>query len=312
MDGETIMHEKLVYIIVLNWNGRADTEECVRSCQKATYPRFRILIVDNGSSDGSEEFLRGRFGDVEFLQTGANLGFAGGNNRGIEYALARGAEYIWLLNNDTVVAPEALTELVRVFEANGRAGIVGSKIYYHDDPDRVWFAGGWINYRRGSTGHTGEGEKDDGQFAEVREVDYITGCSLMISREAIAAVGLMDERYFLLFEEVDWNERVKASGYKVLLAPGSRVWHRISRSLGEHSAMYYYYLYRNCLLFTAKQRPLLLPCVFPRKFLEALNFYRLGKPSAARLALLGIADFFTGRLGICRRGPAGSEAERQR
>lgn len=298
------MSDNLVYIIVLNWNGRDDTRECLLSCRKTTYGNYRILVVDNGSTDGSEAFLRGEFPDVEFLQTGENLGFAGGNNRGIDYALARGAKYVWLLNNDTIIAPEALTELVEVFEARKGAGIVGSKIYYYDDPRRVWFAGGWIKYARGSTGHTGEGVTDEGQFDEVREVDYITGCSLMVSRDAIEAVGLMDERYFLLFEETDLNERVRRAGYKVLFVPSSHVWHKISCSLGDHSAMYYYYLYRNCLLFTAKHRPRLFPIVFLRKVLEALNFYRLGQGASGRLALLGIGDFSRERFGKCRHHAA--------
>lgn len=293
------MTEKIVYIILLNWNGCRDTMECIASCRRLTYNKYRLLIVDNGSIDGSEDAIRLACPDVEFLQNGKNLGFAGGNNRGIEYALAQGADYIWLLNNDTIVAPMALKELVAVFADNDKAGIVGSKIYYYDDPDRVWFAGGRINYRQGTTGHIGEYTKDEGQYGEVREVDYITGCSLMISREAIAAVGLMDERYFLLFEETDWNERVKKHGYTVLLAPKSHIWHKISRSLGERSALYNYYLFRNCLLFTAKHKPLLLPGVCLRKLRAVMTLYRQEDKTVARFAIKGIIDFFRMQFNKC-------------
>ncbi len=124
----------MVYIILLNWNGWKDTVECVESCRKLSYPDVRIVIVDNGSTDGSETRLRERFPDLELIQTGANLGFAGGNNVGIRYALEKGAEYVWLLNNDTIADAEALSALVQAAEDDQTVGMVGSKIVYHDDP----------------------------------------------------------------------------------------------------------------------------------------------------------------------------------
>src|SRR6266568_5938037 len=127
------MLDKLSYIIILNWHGWQCTIECVESCKKLSYLNFRILVVDNGSTDGSEAILRERFPDVELLQTGANLGFAGGNNVGIRYALEQGAEYVWLLNNDTTVDADALSALVRMAEGDTKIGMAGSKILYHDD-----------------------------------------------------------------------------------------------------------------------------------------------------------------------------------
>lgn len=132
-----------ISIIILNWNGRSDTIECVESCLLSTYPSFRIVVVDNGSSDGSEAALLEKFPYLDIVQTGCNLGYAGGNNRGIRHALANGADYVWLLNNDTVVAPDALAELVAMAEATPHSGMIGSKILFYDRPDTIWFAGGF-------------------------------------------------------------------------------------------------------------------------------------------------------------------------
>lgn len=287
-------------IVILNWNGWKDTVECVESCRRQTYGNYRILIVDNGSSDGSERILRERFPQTELLQTGRNLGYAGGNNAGIRHALAQGAEYIWLLNNDTVADPGALAALVRAIETEPRAGIVGSKIYYHDQPDVIWFAGGRIDFRAGTTSHIGQFEKDTGRYDLLADVDYITGCSLMIGAGAIARAGLMDERFFLLYEETDWNRRVVETGGRLLYVPDSRVWHKISRSIGESSPTYNYYLFRNCLLFTAKHRPGLLIPVLWRKLREIVSFHRRRETASARYALRGVIHFLLRRFGPMR------------
>jgi GT2 family glycosyltransferase len=294
--------DKLVYILILNWNGYRDTIDCVESCFRLSYPNFKILVVDNGSTDGSETVLRDRFPQVEIMQTGRNLGFAGGNNVGIRHAVENGADYVWLLNNDTVVAADSLTELVDA-AAGSRVGVVGSKIYYHDDPDTLWFAGGWINYKTSNCGHIGQLEKDNAEHDVAREVDYITGCSLMISDEAIKCVGVMDERFFLLFEEVDWNVRVREHGYKIVYVPTSIIWHKISRSLGEYSQMYYYYMFRNSLLFLFKHQKKYLPTALFTRFREIRRLYRIGQREKIRFALMGILDFLKGNFYELRDTP---------
>jgi GT2 family glycosyltransferase len=291
------MTNKLVYVIILNWNGWNDTVECVESCLKLTYSSFRILIVDNGSTDDSESLLRERFPHIELIQTGSNLGFAGGNNSGIRYALDHSADYVWLLNNDTVVAPDALTALVTAAQREPKAGMLGSKIYYFDEPGRLWFAGGWINYRIGRTGHIGSGETDSGQYDAVREVDYLTGCSLLVSRDVCNAVGLMDERFFLLFEEVDWNERTRRCGRKIVFVPSSVVRHKVSRSLEQNWAGYYYYLTRNSLLFIAKYRPVFLASTAFARVLETGWMAVTGKVNVALWMARGVFDFFRCRFG---------------
>jgi GT2 family glycosyltransferase len=288
------------YIIILNWNGWQDTIECVESCLKLTYPNFRILIVDNGSTDGSESILRERFPSIDLIQSGKNLGFAGGNNAGIRHVLEQGADYIWLLNNDTIVDPSALNELVRVAQSDAEIGIVGSKIYYYDSPNIIWFAGGWLRNWSGTGGNIGQLKEDDEQYNAVTEVDFITGCSLLIKREVVAKIGLMDEHFFLIFEEVDWNQRVKEQGYKILYVPSSKVWHKVSASIGLDSPAVYYYLSRNSLLFTRKHKALYLPTVTFKRLLDIIYLLVHKKFSAARAVFSGIIDFYLCRFGEMR------------
>ncbi len=243
---------KSIFIIILNWNGWHDTLECVASCKKLSYPDFRIIIVDNGSTDGSEEKLRNSLKDTEVIQTSKNLGFAGGNNIGIKYALEHAADYIWLLNNDTVVEPETLGELVKVAEADTRVGIVGSKILLKDRPDTLHFAGGTVDLQTGITTHLGAFEKDHGQYDHLTEVDYVTGSSLLIKRQVIEKIGLMPEEYFLYYEETDWCLQAKKKGYALHMAPKSRVFHKVSATVSKVSATKSYYLTRNRLYFLKK------------------------------------------------------------
>ena len=291
---------KLIFIILVNWNGWQDTVECVDSCRKLTYKACRVLIVDNGSTDNSEEILSKRFPDIEIIQTGSNLGFAGGNNVGINYALSQGADGVWLLNNDTIADPDALSELVNVAESAGDVGIVGSKIFYFNDPKLLWFAGGRIFYPTANCEHIGQSKEDDGSYDLIVEVDYITGCSLLITRKAVESAGLMDERFFLLFEEADWNVRVRRNGFKILYAPSSVVWHKVSRSFGGYSPKYFYYLFRNSLLFTIKHNPLFLPVVIIKRLKEVLVFYKKGSNELGKAGIKGVSDFCAGKFGIMK------------
>lgn len=289
--------DKLVYLIILNWNGWQDTIECVESSMKLTYSNFRILIVDNGSSDGSESILRGRFPNIEFIQTAENLGFAGGNNVGMRYALEHDADYVWLLNNDTVVDPAALSELVKVADKKATTAIVGSKIYYFYEPNKIWFAGG--NWRKNKlfASHRGDGEIDFGQYDEVCEVDYITGCSLLIKSSVIKEVGMMDESYFLYWEEVDWNATVFKKGRKILYVPSSLVWHKISASIKNQTHIQAYYYIRNALLFFQKHEPKRLLPLFINIVLNVRSLYQSGRKDMANSYIKGVRDFVIRRTG---------------
>lgn len=293
-----------VYILILNWNGWRDTVDCVESVLQLDHPSFHILVIDNGSKDESVRELRRRFGsldNVEIVETGANLGFAGGNNAGIRLALERGASYVWLLNNDTTVDPQALSALVKAARAHPEAGVLGSKIYYFDHPNVLWFAGGLIDRDRGGHSiHIGQGEEDHGQYDSVRTVDYITGCSMLMPVDLIRSVGLMDEDYFLYWEEVDYNARIQEAGHQSLYVPASRVWHKVSASIGGANPLQQRYEARNRLYFHQRHLPQRLAVVRAHLLREFLHLIKTRQWRSAAARLRGVADFQLGRSGQIR------------
>lgn len=216
-----------VSVITVNWNNFNDSAECLESLRKTTYPNFEVMVVDNGSGGDDVSLLKQRFGDsIRLIVNDKNAGFAGGCNIGIKDALARGADYVVLLNNDTVVAPDFIEGLVRVAQSDERVGIAGGKVFCYELPELIWFAGGIINYRTGRTPIRGSGEADKGQFDEIVRVDWISGCFMFISRDVLQAVGMLDERFFFGWEDVDLCVRAARKGFKVLFVPESRIWHK--------------------------------------------------------------------------------------
>jgi GT2 family glycosyltransferase len=245
-----------VMIVILNWNRLRDTAECLGSVSGIDYPNFGIVVVDNGSDDGSAAEIRRAFPHVLLIENRENLGFAEGNNVGIRHALKRGADYVWLLNNDTVVDPRALTAMVESAERNRDIGILGSKIRYYDQPQILWFAGATIDWEHAISAHIGRLEKDTGQYDREREVDRVTGCSMLIRRKVFEDIGLFDEKFFLYAEEVDLCVRARKMGYRNYYVPKSVVYHKISASSGENSVpLYAYYNTRNFLYLIRKNIP---------------------------------------------------------
>ena len=240
-----------VFIIILNWNGYQDTVECLQSVRRLTYPSCKVIVVDNGSSDGSVAKLKEEFKEVFYIENKENLGFATGNNVGISYALENGADYILLLNNDTVVERYFLDALARVAESDERIGIVGPKIYAGMPESSVlWGAGGEIDWGHGRTYHTGYHETDHGQWDKIRDVDYVSGCAMLIKRKVLEDVGLLDERYFLYYEETDFCMRANRTGFRVVYVPDAKIWHKaFATTGGENGPVYTYYMTRNRLLF---------------------------------------------------------------
>ncbi len=230
--------EPLVYIVIVNWNGRAVTLDCLASLSAVAYSNVRTIVVDNASTDGSIDAIRVRWPEVEVLSMPRNLRFSGGSNAGIRHALARKAELILLLNNDTTVDPRFLNALVARMNRDETAGMVAPMIYYFDDPDRIWFAGGAISLWTGTMRHLGIRERDAGQFNESRRIDYATGCCILIRRTAIEKIGLLDERYYMYSEDADWSMRVRRAGFTIVLEPRARVWHKLSVSAGGHLSWY--------------------------------------------------------------------------
>ncbi|MBM3156029.1 MAG: glycosyltransferase family 2 protein [Chloroflexi bacterium] len=243
-----------VSIIILNWNGLDDTVGCLQSLKEITYKNYNIIVVDNGSKGNDAEILKSKFGEyIHIIENDRNYGFAGGCNIGIRYAMRNfEPDYILLLNNDTTVAPDFLSEMVNVAESDPSFGIAGAKIYFYHEPNKIQAIGGQINWRTGMTSMLGINEMDVGQFNEIRAVDWVVGCALLIKREVLQTIGLLYERYFAYFEEVEWCVRCSRAGYLVIHAPGARVWHKKRFSIDEISGLNMYYMTRNRFLFMVR------------------------------------------------------------
>jgi len=244
-----------VAIVILTCNQRDLTMQCLDAVVSLSYPpnRLQVLVVDNGSDDGTEQAIRGAHPTVIVLQTGENLGYAGGNNFGIHHALGGGADYILILNNDALVAPDLLSELVTVAERAPRAGFVGPKVYHQEEPNRIQTTGITLDHLFDSR-HRGADELDNGQFETIREFDAVTGCAMLVSRGVVGQVGLLDPRFFIYHEEVDWCLRAKAAGYRNLYVPTALVWHRRPRPSSEITAFTAYYMTRNRYLLLSKHK----------------------------------------------------------
>jgi GT2 family glycosyltransferase len=246
--------EKKVGIILLNYKGVKDTIECVKSLEKISYKNLHIIIVDNHSQDGSYEKLKNSLDSKHIIiEAKANGGFAKGNNIGIDYALKMGCDYILLLNNDTLVEKDFLTELVNCYEVHKDAGIVGCKILYESKRDLIWYAGGEINLKRFYGFHYGEGQKDSGEFNREKEISFTTGCVMLIGRDVLEKVGKLPEEYFMYYEDVDYCLTVQEAEYKIYYCPSAVVYHKVSASSGgEASAFAIKWNTRNRIIFMNK------------------------------------------------------------
>lgn len=245
----------LVAVIVLNWNGKQDTLECLRSLEHNTYAPVRTYVVDNGSSDGSIEELRRAFPPSDrlfYLANECNLGYAGGNNRGIVRALDDGADYVLILNNDTVVDPGMLTTLLGVARREPSVGILGPKVLCEPARHLLYSVGErqslWFNRRQIAVERP-----DRADVVQPRDVDYVVGCAMLVSREFIERVGLLNETFFAYYDEVDWCFRGRRAGYRVMVVPVAVVYHKGEASSGKGmNPITAYYRTRNWIYFMRK------------------------------------------------------------
>lgn len=291
--------------VVLNWNGREDTLRCLASLEAVPRSDLALICVDNGSSDGSVAAVRERFGQVELIEAGTNLGYSAGNNLGIRRALERGADWVVLVNNDATVAPDVIDGFEAALQQRPRAGILAGKVFFADRPEVLWFAGQRVSRLLGYSGRPrGYGRKDGGRYEAVRATDRGVGALMAISRDALERAGALDERLFAYVEDVELSLRVSAAGYEVIFAPGARAWHRVSGSTGGAEASTYplYYGTRNTIVVLERLRPLgrvgnLLRrlSVLATFALHALS--RAGRRRALRAVLDGYRDAAAGRLG---------------
>jgi len=251
-----------VSIVMLNWNGIADTIECIESLKKITYPQYEIIVIDNASSGNDVELLSEQYrNQITVIANDQNYGFPGGCNIGMRRALSENIPYVLLLNNDTVVDPEFLTEMIRVAESNNTIGMVGSKIYLYYKRTVMQAVGGKIRWWLGDIETYGENEEDRGQWDAIAERDFVYGTSFLIKRGVIEKIGFMDTFFFFGIEEMDYCTRAKRAGFKIIYVPTSKVWHKVGadsskfseypetfkivRNRGYRQSKYYFRLFKN-------------------------------------------------------------------
>ena len=240
-----------VTVIILNWNGGEDTLRCLESVRAQDHANVRTIVADNGSTDGSLEAVRERFPDVEVIENGSNLGYCEGNNRALERVVAEGGEgYALLLNNDAVLEPSAVREMAEALDRQPEVGIVGPRILMGEDEGRIWSAGGDLLVRQNVGRLRGKNEPDGPAFDRGGDVDFVTGCAMMVRADLLREIGLFDPVYFAYVEDVDLCVRAKNSGARVVYVPEARVHHSESSSTGGgYTKQRKYWMGRNAVLF---------------------------------------------------------------
>ena len=247
-----------VGVALLNWNGGEFTLPCIRSVLTGSVRPWRVVVVDNGSTDGSPDRIAKAYPDVRVMRSTTNLGFTGGNNVAIRTLLQDGADLVWILNNDTIVDRECLANLIAGFDGGAEIGAVTGKILFEEPADRIWYGGARWRAWAFSVSHIGYGERDRGQHDVDHDVSFASGCCILASRACLADVGLLDDRYFAYWEDAEWSFRARSRGWRLRYAARATLRHRVSASLlkntlapsgGTASPFAHYLNQRNRLLF---------------------------------------------------------------
>lgn len=294
-----------VTIIILNWNGLDVTTECLKSLSEVQYDNFNVVVVDNGSTVDPTEFLNKEFPDVSVLRLKENFGFTGGNNVGMEWALKQSADYVLLLNNDTIVDKQFLSELVHVAEADLTIGALNPKIYYYDFPDRLWFAGGTFSYYSGEVHHLGRKEYDHGQYDKTTEMSFVNGCAFFVRASVLKEVGLLDDRLFIYSEDLDLTLRIMKRGYRCKYVPKSIIWHKegIDTLRNKSQSFRFHLAVRNILIVMRTNAQwyhyfLFVPNFIVQYILRYVVVSVIHRDyKGAKAVMLGVRDFFAGKYG---------------
>lgn len=297
-----------ISVILVTWNQRDDALDCIRSLEETGAGPLEIVVVDNGSRDGTVRAVREAFPRVSVLAAGENLGFAAANNAGIRAVLPQNPDFVFLLNTDTVVDPEIFEHLLWAAEAHRSLGILGPTMYFHDEPDRIWFAGGHTDPDTGFSRHYRYGEKDapGAGAAEPAPCNFITGAGMFVRAEVFRRVGLLDESFFHTTEDNDLCIRAARCGFGLAHVPRARLWHKVRGSTGGHvktSPLYAYYEFRNRFFLVQKhstgrrwvrKTPEILYNILD---LQACLLLRERNPRAVWASAAGFLDFLRQRSG---------------
>lgn len=293
-----------IFIIIVHYKGKKFTRQCLQSVEELKTFGFKLktMVINNNPQESLKD-LEGKFPKFTFHETKENLGFVGGNNLGIKKALEDGADYVFLVNNDTTLNPNILIHLIKVAEKRKKAGILGPKIYfapgyeYHYDRYKksergkvFWYAGGEIDWANVITQHRGVDKVDKKQYDQIEETDYISGCGMFIKREVLKKIGLLDKKYFLYYEDSDFSVRAKKAGFKLLFTPQAKMWHFNAASSEVGGSLHDYYITRNRLLFGMRYAPLRAKIALFRWGVSRLIVGRPWQKIAFR-------DFLIGRFG---------------
>jgi GT2 family glycosyltransferase len=294
-----------VTAIVVNWKLREETLKCLRSLEQLDHP-CRIIVVDNGSSDGSADYITCHFPQAELVALPSNIGFAAACNRAITHALKdTTCEYVFLFNNDAVIHPHAISELLRAAKVHPQAGILGPKMYYSDRPNTLWYAGARRRWGVLAAADTGRGQIDLGQFDTLRQVDYVFGTAMLIHRSVFERIGLFDEGFFLYLEDLDFCLRAQAAGFSLLFVPQAQIWHQGSASTSHNPAMRKYHTVKSTSYFLRKHTSLAssLPVIIFWMlvlFRDILIDLAQGKSSVIQLYWAGLIDGLVGDISYGR------------
>jgi len=255
-----------IAIVILHYANKDLTIQCLSSIRELSQNDFnlQVIVVNNNHKENLDD-LEKSFGDFVFLKTKKNLGFTGGNNLGIKRALRDGADFVFLLNNDTILDKDCLVYLVKQACLTKESAILGPKIYfapgheYHqgkykpsDQGKAIWYAGGIVDWKNVLASHRGVDEIDKGQYDQTEQTDFVSGCAMLVKKEVFQKIGLLDDKYFLYLEDNDFCQRAKKAGFKVIYAPKAKVWHINAGSSEVGGSLHDYYLTRNRLIFGIK------------------------------------------------------------
>jgi len=281
---------------MLNWNNYKDTKECMESLGQVTYPNYEVVVVDNCSADDSTRKIQKEFPDFKYIYNKDNLGFTGGNNAGLKYATDGNSEFFLVLNNDIIVDKFFLGYLVEAMLEDKSIGIVGSLNYDYYEPEKIISAGRKMSYLNGNATHILE--PADNQ----RELDAIWGCCMLIRREVFEKIGYFYEPYFFSFEEIDFCVKAKKEGFKIVCEPKSKIWHKVSNTIGKMSAFGVYYGYRNKLLFVKRNYPVYIKWPFYSYyiiyvFLKSIIYKIKGNKKMAFATKSALFDFINKKFG---------------
>lgn len=287
-----------VAIVLINFNGFIDTVECIDSLNDIDYTNYEIIVVDN-DSEKDYDLLSAKYSDsnVTILSSESNLGFSGGNNIGISYARNQGAGYILLLNNDTLVENDFLTNMVSTAQKLNNRCVITSKIMYAYDKERIWYAGGKFDFKTSRTSVDGINEKDSEKYNKAQKVSFASGCCLLIPIEILDKIGLMNEDYFLYCEDTDYCLRILKADFEIMYEPKSKIYHKVNASTNKIAGIQTYYLVRNKLFIVKKYiRPVYKPLSYIYILLEILKRALTGEYEI-KSVLDGIRDFMRNIIG---------------